>query len=149
MTSTENMMGNERKDPPPQVRHIDEMEWETIRWPGETGKMLFHPTPDNPTLPNAGLLRLEPGSFHPWHRHDFAQVWYILEGRFTIGGKECGPGTMLCHGDPHCEEELRTETGGLMVIVQYPGPTTGGRPIYYDRFNKNERIDVAQERTDI
>src|SRR5690606_41270297 len=54
-----------------------EMDWETIRWPGETGKMLFHPTPEEPTLPNAGLLRLEPGAYHPWHRHDFAQVWYI------------------------------------------------------------------------
>ncbi|MGB6105828.1 MAG: cupin domain-containing protein [Pusillimonas sp.] len=149
MISTQHTPENQRKDPPPKIRHIDDMDWETIRWPGETGKMLFHPSPDNPTMPNAGLLRLEPGSFHPWHRHDFAQVWYILEGQFTIGGKECGPGTMLCYGDPHCEEELRTETGGLMVIVQYPGPTTGGRPIYADRFNMSERVDVAQERTDI
>jgi hypothetical protein len=28
---------------------VDEMQWETIRWPGETGKMLFHPRPENPT----------------------------------------------------------------------------------------------------
>lgn len=140
---------NQGRDLPPRIRHIDDMDWETIRWPGETGKMLFHPTPDDPTTPNAGLLRLEPGAFHPWHRHDFAQVWYILEGQFMIGGKECGPGTMLCHGDPHCEEELHTETGGLIFIVQYPGPTTGGRPIYQDRFNMSERIDVGRERTDV
>ena len=25
---------------PMEVRHIDDVEWETIRWPGETGKML-------------------------------------------------------------------------------------------------------------
>jgi hypothetical protein len=138
-----------RPDPPPAIRHIDEMEWETIRWPGETGKMLFHPTPENPTAPNAGLLRLEPGAHHPWHRHDFAQVWYILEGELEIGGKQYGPGTMLFHGDPHAEEELNTKTGGLMVIVQYPGPTTGGRPIYDKRFNMAERRTVAEERTDV
>ena len=31
-----------RKDHLPwQVRHVDDVDWETIRWPGETGKMLF------------------------------------------------------------------------------------------------------------
>ena len=36
---------------PYQVRHLDEIDWETIRWPGETGKMLFHPSPEQPTAP--------------------------------------------------------------------------------------------------
>ena len=125
------------------------MEWETVRWPGETGKMLFHPRQDNPTEPNAGLLRFEPGAHHPLHRHDFAQVWYVLEGRFRMGTRECGPGSMIWHADPHYEEELSTETGGVMLIVQYPGPTTGGRPIYDDRFNKEKRKAVAEERTDV
>ena len=82
------------------VRHLDELEWETIRWPGETGKMVFHPRPENPTEPNAGLLRLEPGAHHPLHRHDFAQVWHILEGDFVIGGQKCGPQSLrLYHRD--------------------------------------------------
>jgi len=131
------------------IRHIDDLEWETIRWPGETGKMLFHPRPEAPDEPNAGLLRLDPGGHHPWHRHDFAQVWYILEGEFTIAGKLYGPGTMLYHPDPHYEDELHTATGGTMLIVQYPGPSTGGRPIYDKRFNMQERSAVAEERTDI
>ncbi len=50
------------KHQPMEVRHRDEVEWETIRWPGETGKMLFHPRPERPTEPNAGILRLEPGA---------------------------------------------------------------------------------------
>jgi hypothetical protein len=136
-------------DQPPIARHVDEIDWETIRWPGETGKMLFHPTPEQPTLPNAGLLRLAPGAHHPLHRHDFAQVWYILEGEFEIGGSAYGPGTMLFHGDPHFEPELNTPTGGLMLIVQYPGPTTAGRPIYDKRFNMAERRAEAEERTDV
>jgi hypothetical protein len=137
------------QDHAPVARHVDDIDWETIRWPGETGKMLFHPRPENPTEPNAGLLRLEPGGYHPWHRHDFAQVWYILEGEFVMAGRTYGPGTMIWHADPHYEDELRTDTGGLMVIVQYPGPTTGGRPIPDKRFNTAERRAVHEERTDV
>jgi mannose-6-phosphate isomerase-like protein (cupin superfamily) len=139
-----------RKDHLPyEVRHLDEMEWETIRWPGETGKMLFHPTPERPTAPNAGVLRIAPGGWHPEHYHGFSQLWYILKGEFVIDGKPCPAGTMLFHPDPHFEGELHTETGGDILIVQYPGPTTGERPIYDGRFNKKERIDVAQERVDL
>lgn len=134
---------------PPTVRHLDEMEWETVRWPGQLGKMVFHPRPESPTEPNAGVIRYEPGSHHPLHRHDFAQVWYIAEGEFRIGGRMHGPGTMLFYPDPHYEEALSTETGGLMVFVQYQGPTTGGRPIYDGRFNMDERKAVAEERTDL
>lgn len=139
----------QKADNAPIARHVDDVEWETVRWPGETGKMLFHPRAERPTEPNAGLLRMAPGAHHPLHRHDFAQVWYILEGEFRIGERVYGPGTMIWHSDPHYEEELRTDTGGLMVIVQYPGPTTGGRPIYDDRFNKQERKPIAEERTDV
>jgi hypothetical protein len=84
-----------RDHKPYQVRHLDEIEWETIRWPGETGKMLFHPRPEDPTQPNAGILRLEPGAYHPEHYHGFAQVWLVLKGDFVIDGRNCTPGTML------------------------------------------------------
>lgn len=134
---------------PPQAVHADDREWETLRWPGELSKMLFHPRPERPDEPNAGLVRYEPGAYHPLHKHDFAQVWYILEGEFDVGGKRYGAGTMLFYPDPHFEPELRTETGGLMLLVQYPGPLTGGRPIYDNRFNLKERRPLSEERTDI
>lgn len=134
---------------PCEIRHRDDMEWETIRWPGETGKMLFHPRPERPTEPNAGILRLEPGAHHPIHNHDFAQVWYVLSGSFVIGGKTVTPGAMIFHPDPHFEDEFTTETGGEILIVQYPGPTTGGRPIYDKRFNMEKRRAIAEERTDL
>jgi hypothetical protein len=97
---------------PYETRHLDDIEWETIRWPGETGKMLFHPRPERPTEPNAGILRLEPGAYHPEHYHGFAQVWYILSGEFTIDGVRHKPGTMIFHPDPHYEGVFSTETGG-------------------------------------
>jgi hypothetical protein len=137
------------KHQPCEAVHVDEREWETIRWPGQAGKMLFHPRPERPTEPNAGIVRYEPGSHHPLHNHDFAQVWYILEGDFTIGGKPYGPGTMLFYPDPHYEDALSTATGGKMLFVQYPGPTTGGRPIYDGRFNMTARQAVDAERTDV
>ena len=56
---------------------------------------------------------------------------------------------MLFHPDPHFEGEFRTETGGEIFIVQYPGPTTGERPIYGGRFNMAERKAVASERVDL
>jgi hypothetical protein len=129
--------------------HENDREWETLRFPGQWSKMLFHPRPDGPTEPNAGFVRYDPGAHHPLHRHDFAQIWYIVDGVFTIGGKEYGPGTMIYHADPHYEDDLSTETGGTMLFVQYQGPTTGGRPIYDGRFNVAERKPLAEERLDI
>src|SRR5262245_14431971 len=56
--------------------HESERQWETLRFPGQWSKMLFHPRPERPTEPNAGFVRYEPGAHHPMHRHDFAQIWY-------------------------------------------------------------------------
>jgi hypothetical protein len=38
-----------------------------------------------------------------------------------------------------------TETGGLMLFVQYQGPTTGGRPVYEGRFNMTARRPISEE----
>jgi hypothetical protein len=46
-----------------------------------------------------------------------------------MGERTYGPGTIVYMEDPHFENEMRTETGGTVLFVQYPGPTTGARPI--------------------
>ena len=117
---------------PYEAKHIDDVEWETIRWPGETGKMLFHPRPERPTEPNAGILRLEPGAHHPIHNHDFAQVWYILSGEFKIDDNLYKAGTMIFHPDPHFEDEFHTETGDPHRAVSrsdYRRPSDLRRPL--------------------
>ncbi len=54
--------------------------------PGDIGRfdnvtrMVFHPSAENPTAPNAGTITYQPGSGFPLHMHDFAQPWYVLEG---------------------------------------------------------------------
>ena len=73
----------------------------------------------------------------------------ILEGEFEIGEATYGPGTMLFYPDPHSEPPLATKTGGLMLFVQYQGPTTQGRPIYDGRFNMTSRKPVSEERVDV
>ena len=137
------------KDHGPVYFHQDDMDWETLRFPGQHSKMVFHPTPDAPTQPNSGFVRYEPGAHHPRHRHDFAQVWYVLEGEFTIGDRKIGPGTVVYHADSHYEEDLSTETGGVMFFVQYQGPTTGARPIYDGRFNMTERKALSEENLEV
>jgi hypothetical protein len=136
-------------DHPFEAVHVDEREWELLRFEGFQSKMLFHPRPERPTEPNAGLVRFEPGAGYPMHRHDFAQIWYILEGEFRIGEKTYGPGTMVFHPAPHYEEEMHTETGGLWLLVQYPGPSTGQPAIYEGRFNMKQRKPLSEERLDV
>ena len=40
-------------------------------------------------------------------------------------------------------------SGGGILILQYPGPTTGERPIFDGRFNMTKRNGVARERIDL
>ena len=132
---------------PARAVHADDLQWKKIRWPGEWGKIAFHPSEESPTAPLCGITYFEPGGHFPTHAHDFAQVWYVIEGECEFAGKTHGPGTMVYHPDPHVELELRTEKGVTMFFAQYPGPNTGARPIYADRFDLEERRDVADEPT--
>src|SRR6516225_8741005 len=93
MTQTMATIHRKSGDHPMEALHKSEREWETLRFPGQWSKMLFHPRPERPTEPNAAFVCYDPGSHHPLRRHDFAQIWYILEDTFTIGGKIYTPGT--------------------------------------------------------
>ena len=108
-------------------------------------QIYLSPAPERPTEPNAGFLKYAPGASLPLHRHDFAQVWYIIEGEFTFAGKLYGPGTIAYMADPHFEHDMHTATGGTIFFVQYPGPTTGASPIYDRRMNLKEAPPLLQQ----
>ena len=127
----------------PEYKHPNDMDWEMGRF-GNRTKFLFHLTPERPTVPNVGFLRYEPGSGFALHKHDFAQVWYVIDGEFQMGAKKYGPGTLVYMEDPHFEEEMRTETGGTVLFVQYPGPTTGAPAIYDGRMNLKKAQTSAE-----
>ena len=127
--------------------HQDDLEWTNLRYEGQYAKMMFHPTAEDPTIPNAGIVRYEKGSGHPLHNHYFAQVWYILEGQFRIEGKLYGKGAMIFHPDPHFESALETVETGAILYVQYVGPHTRQGAIYEGRFNVKERRPLEEETT--
>ena len=108
---------------------------------GNETRMVIHPTDADPTAPNTGTIHYPAGTGFPRHRHDFAQVWYILDGECQYGDRTLRQGDIVYHGDPHEEHDMFTEAGCTMLFVQYPGPTTGARPIYQGRFDK--RADTA------
>jgi hypothetical protein len=56
---------------------------------------------------------------------------------------------MLYHSDPHFEGVFHAGTGGEILIMQYPGPSTGERPIYAGRFNMEKRKAVDEEWVDL
>jgi hypothetical protein len=129
---------------PPEFKHFADMEWEIGRF-GNVTKFLFHPRPERATEPNVGFLKYAPGASFPLHRHDFAQIWHIIEGEFTFAGKLYGPGTIAYMPDPHFEHEMHTATGGTIFFVQYQGPTTGAPPIYDGRMNLKEAPPLVQQ----
>ena len=102
---------------------------------GNVTRMVIHPTEANPTAPNTGTIHYPAGTGFPRHSHDFAQVWYILDGECQLGDRRLRTGDIVYHADPHEEQEMFTENGCTMLFVQYPGPTTGARPIYERRFD--------------
>ena len=87
------------------------------------------------------MISYKPGAGFPRHGHDFAQMWYVLEGECRFGERYLRAGDMVYMQDPHVEHEMWTETGCTIVFMQYPGPTTGARPIYEGRF---DGADVAK-----
>jgi len=111
-------------------------------YPPELGRfanmtqMVFHPAAEHPNEPNAGILTYLPGAGFPLHKHDFAQVWYVLEGECRFGEGRLRAGDMVYLEDPHFEYDMHTEGGCKILFVQYPGPSTGARPVYAGRFNQ-------------
>jgi mannose-6-phosphate isomerase-like protein (cupin superfamily) len=102
---------------------------------GNVTRMVIHPDAADPDAPNTGTITYPAGTGFPTHRHDFAQVWYVLEGECRYGERVLRAGDLVYHGDPHEEDEMYTEGGCTMLFVQYPGPGTGARPIYEGRFD--------------
>lgn len=129
---------------PPIVRRPDDVEPEMGRF-NNTTQMVFHPSDDDPTQPNAGIINYLPGAGFPVHMHEFAQMWYVVEGECEYGDTVLRQGDLVYMKDPHFEYEMKTEHGCRILFLQYQGPTTGGRPIYQGRFNVAEVKPIEQE----
>lgn len=129
---------------PPIVRRPDEVEATMGRF-SNTTQMAFHPTAEDPTTPNAGIVNYGPGGGLPLHMHDFAQLWYVLDGDCRFGDRTLTAGDLVYMQDPHFEHELHTENGCRILFLQYPGPTTGQGPIFEGRFDVEVANATEQE----
>src|SRR6266850_2369505 len=111
---------------------------------GSYGVWLFHPRAEAPTDPNAGLVRYDPGSHHPFHKHDFAQVWYILEGTFTIGEATYGPRHDALLPRPAFRAAAHHRDRRAHALRPVPGADDRGaprlrRPVQHDRATADRR----------
>ncbi len=119
------------------------------KWVGSTTRLNSCFIQTQPTEPKAGILQYEPGASFPLHKYDFAQVWYILEGEFEFGDTIYKSGRFALMPDPHFEHEMMTETGGKIIFLQYPGPTTRATPIYAGRMNLKAKQVKQYEPADL
>ena len=111
---------------------------------GNVTRMVFHPTAEHPDAPNAGVITYGPGAGFPLHMHEFAQLWYVLEGECSFGEHRLAAGDMVYMEDPHFEHAMHTDAGCTIVFMQYPGPTTGARPIYRGRFDGGDAAEGVE-----
>ncbi|HEX8913649.1 MAG TPA: cupin domain-containing protein [Humisphaera sp.] len=91
--------------------------WSPTGWPGVSMKVL------QPSAAGGmcGMLRMEPGSSIPAHRHTHAdQAVFVVEGDLIDGGATYGPGSYLLAkaGTPHGPH---TSAGGCVVLSTYFG----------------------------
>jgi hypothetical protein len=61
------------------------------------------------------------------HKHGFRQLRYILEGEFVVNGKRHQAGTLIDFPENEIYE-VEAPGGGVWIVVQMPGATTGEAP---------------------
>lgn len=76
---------------------------------------------------NFELDRFEPGGHTFPHQHRFWQIRYVLEGEFVVNGKTYGAGTLIDFPE-NTPYEVHSPKGGVWIILQMPGPSTGEAP---------------------
>jgi quercetin dioxygenase-like cupin family protein len=101
----------------PIVRRPDDIEPKMGRFKNTT-QMVFHPSEEDPTQPNAGIINYLPGSGFPLHKHDFAQMWYVVEGECSYGDTTLKQGDLVYMQDPHFEYEMHTENGCRILFLR-------------------------------
>ncbi|MBP8294546.1 MAG: hypothetical protein KAX84_00470 [Burkholderiales bacterium] len=108
----------------PQLKsaNIAEMEWGETRFDDNWIKVLSFR--DGVVFE---LQKFAPDSGTFRHQHLFRQLRYILEGRFVVNTHEYGPGELIDFPE-NVPYEVWAPEGGIWIVVQLPGATTGVGP---------------------
>jgi putative transcriptional regulator len=88
--------------------------WQSVGVEGVSVKRLYvDPTGDNVTM----LVRMEPGSIYPAHRHGGPEQCFVLEGDLSVGDVVLHAGDYQCASLHSSHDVTRTERGCLLLIV--------------------------------
>ena len=126
--------GRQRWDHAPEFKHVDDMEWEMGRFKNRTKFFSFIPVrivQPNRTLAFSGT---SPGRVFPSTDTTSRKSGTSSRANSAATARPTAQ-EHLFTPDPHFEHAMTTESGGTVVFLQYPGPTTGARPIYDGRMN--------------
>ena len=103
-------------------KSIHDMDWQDTRFPDNWIKVL--------SFRDGVIFELQkfaPNSGTVPHGHQFRQLRYVLEGEFIVNGKKYGPGTLIDFPEKVAYDVFAPE-GGIWIVVQMPGATTGVAP---------------------
>jgi quercetin dioxygenase-like cupin family protein len=96
------------------IRREDESDWQDTAIPGIRVRNLFvDAVNDRITM----LVRMQPGTAYPSHRHGGAEECYVIEGDLLVGDyrMRAGDYQRVDSGSTHCVQS--TENGCLLYIV--------------------------------
>ena len=80
--------------------------------PGVAFRVLkTHPPGNGATL----LLRFDPGSSYPAHRHPGGEEYHVLDGELVDGAERYGAGTYVWH-PPGSVHRPRSESGATVLV---------------------------------
>jgi len=92
----------------------DEGKWKQAGVPGVTYKKLYF---DQPSGLVTRLVRMEPGTVYPAHRHSRTEQCLVLEGDLIHDDHVYHPGDFTWAQAGSIDPSLRTEKGNLLLII--------------------------------
>ncbi len=96
------------------ISRAPSMTWEKAPLPGLFVKTLYA---DREREYTTSLVRMEPGTTYPSHRHRDVEELYMLEGDLLVEGHRMRPGD-YCRAEPDSlHGEVSTETGALFLVL--------------------------------
>jgi quercetin dioxygenase-like cupin family protein len=95
----------------------DEGEWIELK-PGVFRKDLSSPTAGDPS--RSYLIRMEPGTVLDRHGHDHFEHCYVVSGSTVVLGRRMGPGDYSYAPRGAVHEEIPSDEGALLFIVETP-----------------------------
>ncbi|MBI3951684.1 MAG: cupin domain-containing protein [Acidobacteria bacterium] len=96
------------------VVHSNEGEWQKTGFEGVTAKNLFVDDANNLVTM---LVRMEPRSAYPSHRHSHAEQCYLIQGDLHVGAESFEAGDYLRNNAGSIDEEISTVNGCLLFII--------------------------------